>query len=180
MIAGKRNARGDGSPRRGRTDSGGSVASDASGHGTATLRLPVPGTDCPSCVEKVDRSVAGTDAALEPADVALIGDDLTRLPHLYDLSRRTTRVIRRDIRSSLAVKSLLAVGAPLGYVSVIAAVVVGDTGTSPAVTSNALRLMDVRPDPARADRDGAAAAEASTGAAGEATNSPRTPDATHE
>ncbi|MFQ5747520.1 MAG: heavy metal translocating P-type ATPase [Gemmatimonadota bacterium] len=88
---------------------------------------------------------AGSDTALETADVALMGDDLSRLPYVYRLSRRGRRVIRQSIAASIAVKGLLAVGVPLGLVSLVAAVLAGDMGTSLAVTGNALRLADRNP-----------------------------------
>ncbi len=47
---------------------------------------------------------------------------------------------------SLGVKPVLAAGAPLGLVSVVRAVVIGDMGMSLAVTGNAMRLANVRPD----------------------------------
>ncbi|HSM04435.1 MAG TPA: cation-translocating P-type ATPase [Longimicrobiales bacterium] len=82
----------------------------------------------------------GTDAALETADVALMGDDLTRLPYVRRLSTRARRVIRQNIAAAILVKAVLAVGVPLGLVSLVAAVVIGDLGVSLAVTLNALRL----------------------------------------
>ena len=88
---------------------------------------------------------AGTDTAIETADVALMADDLTRLPYVVDLSGRANATIRTNIWASLGVKALLAAGAPLGYVSVAMAVVVGDMGMSLGVTGNALRLGSVEP-----------------------------------
>ena len=88
---------------------------------------------------------AGADTAIETADVALMADDLTRLPYVVDLSSRASSTIRTNIGASLAVKALLAAGAPLGYVSVAMAVVVGDMGMSLGVTGNALRLGSVEP-----------------------------------
>ncbi|MFC5134064.1 MULTISPECIES: heavy metal translocating P-type ATPase [Haloferacaceae] len=88
---------------------------------------------------------AGTDTALETADVALMADDLTRLPYVIDLSARAGRTIRTNIGASLAVKALLAAGAPFGYVTVAMAVIVGDMGMSLGVTGNALRLGNVEP-----------------------------------
>ncbi len=85
----------------------------------------------------------GTDAALETADVALMGDDLTRLPYVRRLSLRARRVIRQNIAAAILVKAVLAVGVPLGWVSLVTAVVVGDLGVSLAVTLNALRLGGV-------------------------------------
>ncbi|WP_338740830.1 heavy metal translocating P-type ATPase [Haloplanus salilacus] len=94
----------------------------------------------------VAMGAAGTDTAIETADVALMGDDLTRLPYLVALARKANGVIRSNVWSSLAVKAVLAAGAPLGLVSVIHAVVIGDMGMSLAVTGNAMRLANVRPD----------------------------------
>ena len=88
---------------------------------------------------------AGTDTALETADVALMGDDLDRLPYLYRLSNAATGVIRQNVWSSLGVKAILAVGVPLGYVSVILAILAGDVGMSTLVTANASRLARLSP-----------------------------------
>ncbi len=86
---------------------------------------------------------AGSDAALETADIALMGDDLSRLPYVRRLSREAVRVIRVNIALALGVKAVLAIGVPLGAVSLITAVLVGDMGVSLAVTLNALRLARV-------------------------------------
>ena len=89
---------------------------------------------------------AGTDTALETADVALMGDDIGKLPYLYGLSHKANGVIRQNIWSSLGVKVVLALGVPLGLVSVALAVVVGDMGMSLGVTGNAIRLSRMKPD----------------------------------
>ncbi|WP_135852359.1 heavy metal translocating P-type ATPase [Halorussus salinus] len=94
----------------------------------------------------VAMGAAGTDTAIETADIALLGDDLRKVPYLYRLSRKANRVIRQNIWASLAVKAVLAVGAPLGFVSVAVAIVVGDMGMSLGVTGNAMRLARVDPD----------------------------------
>ena len=86
---------------------------------------------------------AGSDAAIDSADVALMGDDLSRLPYLFRLSRKSRAVIRQNIATALLVKLVLVVGVPLGMVSLIAAVLVGDVGVSLLVTGNALRLARV-------------------------------------
>ena len=93
----------------------------------------------------VAMGAAGTDTALETADAALMGDDLSRLPYLFDLSARAGTTIRTNIAASLGVKALLAAGAPFGYVTVAMAVIVGDMGMSLGVTGNALRLGNVDP-----------------------------------
>jgi Cd2+/Zn2+-exporting ATPase len=93
---------------------------------------------------------AGSDVALETADVALMSDDLSRLPYLHALSRRGRGVIRQNIIASLVAKLALAIGVPFGLVSLVAAVLIGDMGASLAVTTNALRLARVRPPSQRA------------------------------
>jgi len=94
----------------------------------------------------VAMGAAGTDTAIETADIALLGDDLLKVPYLYRLSRKANAVIRQNIWASLAVKAVLAVGAPLGLVSVAVAIVVGDMGMSLGVTGNAMRLARVEPE----------------------------------
>ena len=94
----------------------------------------------------VAMGAAGTDAAIETADVALLGDDLLKVPYLHHLSRKANGVIRQNIYASLAVKAVLAVGAPLGFVSVAVAILVGDMGMSLGVTGNAMRLAGVEPE----------------------------------
>jgi len=82
---------------------------------------------------------AGTDAALETADIALMGDDLGAVPATIRLARRTTRVIWQNIVFSIVVKALFLILAPLGLVTLWLAVF-ADMGTSLLVTANGLRL----------------------------------------
>jgi len=85
-------------------------------------------------------AAAGTDAALETADIALMGDDLSAVPETIRLARRTTRIIWQNIVFSIVVKALFLVLAPLGLVSLWLAVF-ADMGTSLLVTANGLRLF---------------------------------------
>ena len=87
---------------------------------------------------------AGSPATIETADVALMADDLTKLPYTVRLARQTRRTIRFNIGLALGLKLLLAIGAVMGVVSLAAAVLVGDMGGSLAVTVNALRLAGTR------------------------------------
>ena len=87
----------------------------------------------------VAMGAAGTDAALETADIALMGDDLSAIPETIRLARRTTRVIWQNIVFSIAVKAVFLVLAPLGLVSLWLAVF-ADMGTSLLVTANGLRF----------------------------------------
>jgi Cd2+/Zn2+-exporting ATPase len=93
----------------------------------------------------VAMGAAGTDTALETADVALMGDDLSKLPYLYELAGDANGVIRQNIGASLLVKGGLALAVPFGLVPIWLAVLAGDAGMTVGVTGNAMRLSRVRP-----------------------------------
>ncbi|MCM2269539.1 MAG: heavy metal translocating P-type ATPase [Thermoanaerobaculia bacterium] len=82
----------------------------------------------------------GTDAAIETADVALMADDLSRLPWLIRHSRRTLAVIRQNVTFALAVKAIFVVAALAGHASLWAAIA-ADMGATLLVVGNALRLL---------------------------------------
>jgi Cd2+/Zn2+-exporting ATPase len=84
--------------------------------------------------------VAGTDAALETADVALMADELPKIPYALRLSRATARNIRANIAFSLALKGAFLVMAVAGAATLWMAVV-ADMGASLIVIANALRLL---------------------------------------
>ena len=94
----------------------------------------------------VAMGAAGTDVAIETADVALMGDDVANLPFLVKLSRATTRVIRQNIAFSLGIKVVALVAVLPGWLTLWMAVL-GDMGATILVTLNALRLLAVQPDP---------------------------------
>jgi Cd2+/Zn2+-exporting ATPase len=83
---------------------------------------------------------AGTDAALETADVALMSDELVKIPYAIRLSRATSRNIRMNITVSLALKAAFLAMAVAGAATLWMAVV-ADTGASLIVVANALRLL---------------------------------------
>jgi Cd2+/Zn2+-exporting ATPase len=83
---------------------------------------------------------AGTDVALETADVALMQDDLPKLAEAVRLSRAAERIIRQNVVVSIAIKGLFVLLAPFGLVALWLAVL-ADMGTSIAVTLNGLRLF---------------------------------------
>ena len=82
----------------------------------------------------------GSDAALETADVALMGDDLPKLPFALRLSRAAIRTIRTNIALALVVKVIFLALAVSGYASLWLAIL-ADTGTSLVVVANGLRLL---------------------------------------
>jgi len=84
--------------------------------------------------------VAGSDAALETADVALMSDELLKIPYAVRLSRATVRNIRANIAFSLALKGAFLALAVVGYATLWMAVV-ADMGASLIVIGNALRLL---------------------------------------
>ena len=84
--------------------------------------------------------VAGTDAALETADVALMADELLKIPYALRLSRATVRNIRANIAFSILLKAAFMVMAVLGVATLWMAVV-ADMGASLIVIANALRLL---------------------------------------
>lgn len=83
---------------------------------------------------------AGTDAALETADIALMADDLSQLPFTIGLSQRALRIIRANIALSLIVKGVFLVMAVAGTATLWMAVF-ADMGMSLLVTLNGLRML---------------------------------------
>ena len=83
---------------------------------------------------------AGSDAAIETADIALMSDDLTRLPWLLQHSRRTLRTIQQNIAFALGLKFLFICLALAGMASLWMAIA-ADMGASLLVIFNGLRLL---------------------------------------
>ena len=83
---------------------------------------------------------AGTAAALETADVALMGDDLGRLPFAIALSRQSKRIIRQNLFVSLGVIVVLVIATVSGVASIGPAVIAHE-GSTLVVIANALRLL---------------------------------------
>jgi Cd2+/Zn2+-exporting ATPase len=88
---------------------------------------------------------AGSDAAIEAADIALMADDLGKLPPAILLSRRVRRIIKVNIFFALATKGIFLLLATLGLATLWMAVF-ADTGTSIMVILNGLRLHTSRTD----------------------------------
>ena len=84
--------------------------------------------------------VAGSDVALETADIALMADELLKIPYAVRLSRATVRNIRANIAFSIVLKGAFLVMAILGVATLWMAVL-ADMGASLIVIANALRLL---------------------------------------
>jgi Cd2+/Zn2+-exporting ATPase len=83
---------------------------------------------------------AGSDVALETADVALMADELLKVPYALRLSRATVRNIRANLAISLVMKAGFVVAAAAGVATLWMAIL-ADTGASVIVIANALRLL---------------------------------------
>jgi Cd2+/Zn2+-exporting ATPase len=82
----------------------------------------------------------GSDAAIETADIALMTDDISKLPWLVDHSKRTLSIIRQNIVFSLCVKAIFVVLTFAGFATLWGAIA-ADVGASLLVVMNALRLL---------------------------------------
>jgi Zn2+/Cd2+-exporting ATPase len=85
---------------------------------------------------------AGTDTAIETADIALMKDDLSKVAEAVHLGRRTVRVIKFNIGFAIAIKLVFLVLAVFGYASLWLAIA-SDTGATLVVIASALRLLRI-------------------------------------
>ena len=83
---------------------------------------------------------AGTDTAIETADIALMQDDLSKVAEAIQLGHRTVRIIKANIAFALGVKAVFLVLALSGHTSLWLAIL-ADTGATLVVIANALRLL---------------------------------------
>lgn len=83
---------------------------------------------------------AGTDVALETADVALMGDDLSRLPFAVGLGRATHAIIRQNLAIAMGVIAVLVITSLTGVIGIGTAVIFHE-GSTIVVVLNALRLL---------------------------------------
>jgi Cd2+/Zn2+-exporting ATPase len=88
----------------------------------------------------VAMGAAGSDVALQNADVALMSDRLDGLPEAVTVSRRALSIMRVNIIASLVIKGVFVLLAPFGLVTLVVAVA-ADMGMSLLVTLNAMRLL---------------------------------------
>ena len=86
---------------------------------------------------------AGSDVALETADIALMGDDLAKLPVVIGLSQKASRIIRQNLFVSLGMVAILIPATIVGFVGIGPAVILHE-GSTLVVVANALRLLAYR------------------------------------
>jgi Cd2+/Zn2+-exporting ATPase len=91
----------------------------------------------------VAMGAAASDAALETADVALMSDELLKLPYALRLARATLFNIKTNVAISLVLKAAFLVMAVSGVATLWMAIL-ADTGASVIVVANALRLLRQR------------------------------------
>ena len=103
-----------------------------------------------SATVSIAMGAAGSDVALETADVALMADDLSHLPFAVGLSRQTRRIIRQNVFVSLGVVALLVPATILGLG--IGPAVAMHEGSTLIVVFNALRLLAYRDRTANPDQ----------------------------
>jgi len=87
---------------------------------------------------------AGSDVAIETADVALMQDDISKLPYLFSLSHKTMGIIKQNISVAIAVKLLCVVLAILGVITLMMSVGFGDLGLTLLVILNSFRIGMVK------------------------------------
>ena len=83
---------------------------------------------------------AGTDVAIETGDIVLMSDDLSKIPYILHLSRRTVNIIRQNIAISLAIISFLVPIALIGWIGLVPGLLINEVGGL-LVTINGLRLL---------------------------------------
>ena len=89
---------------------------------------------------------AGSDVAIETADIALMHDDISKINYLLRLSKKTMAIVKQNVAAALLIQISLAVFAVFGFVSLWMAVTFGDMGLTLAVILNALRIGRENPD----------------------------------
>ena len=94
----------------------------------------------------VAMGAAGSAVAVETADIALMGDNLLKLPEAIALAKRTVRVMRQNIAVALVTVALLLAGVFAGGVTMAIGMLVHEASVL-VVIANAMRLMRSRPRP---------------------------------
>ena len=94
---------------------------------------------------------AGTDTAMETADIVLMADKLEKLPHTLKLSRKAMQIIKQNIWFSIFVKVIALVLIFPGFLTLWIAVL-SDTGAALLVILNSMRILALRTDKKRGEK----------------------------
>lgn len=92
----------------------------------------------------VAMGVIASDAAIETADIALMVEDLRKIPRLIKRSKRTMRIVKQNVTLSISAKLFVGALAITGIATLWMAILFGDMGLTLAVILNALRLARKR------------------------------------
>ena len=87
---------------------------------------------------------AGSDVAIETADIALMQDDISKLPYLFALSNKTMGIIKQNISIAILVKLLCVILAVMGIITLMMSVGFGDLGLTILVILNSFRIGMVK------------------------------------
>ncbi len=99
--------------------------------------------DAPAMIESdlgIAMGAAGTDVAIETGDIVLMSDDLSKIPYVLNLSRRTVNNIRQNIVISLIIIGFLVPVALLGWIGLVPGILINEVGGL-LVIINGLRLL---------------------------------------
>ncbi|OLN30117.1 heavy metal translocating P-type ATPase [Desulfosporosinus metallidurans] len=91
----------------------------------------------------VSMGVAGTDVALETADIALMADDLDQLVYMVKISRKTVSVIKQNIAFSLALVAFLVLTALFGWMPLTTGLIINEASAL-VIIANGVRLLKVK------------------------------------
>lgn len=91
----------------------------------------------------VSMGVAGTDVALETADIALMADDLDQLVYMIKISRKAVSVIKQNIAFSLGVVAFLVISALFGWMPLTTGLILNEASAL-VIIANGVRLLKVK------------------------------------
>jgi Cd2+/Zn2+-exporting ATPase len=91
----------------------------------------------------VAMGLAGTDVAIETADIALLADDLSKLPHLLELSRKAIQAIKQNLVFSLAVLGAAVALTIPGILNPVTGALLHELSSIPVI-ANSARLIGLR------------------------------------
>lgn len=91
----------------------------------------------------VSMGIAGTDVALETADIVLMADDLDQLVYMVKISRKTVSVIKQNIAFSLALVAFLVLTALFGWMPLTTGLIINEASAL-VIIANGVRLLKVK------------------------------------